>query len=381
MAARIGWIEAMVFRRVDKRLLASFDWPLVLAMVVLLSIGLIVIYSAGYDPQAGTSRPMVKQAVSMAIGMCVFGCCVFINPSVWRRLAWPVYFLSFALLVLVLGKGVVAGGARRWLDFAGIRMQPAEFMKLGIILVFARLFSSERAPKEGFVVKTLIFPALLILFPTVLIMKEPDLGTALCCMLIGGSMLLMAGIQRGTLIRLGISGMLLAVPAWTMLKDYQRKRVLNFLSPEMDPLGSGYHAIQSKIAVGSGAVTGKGFLQGTQTQLRFLPEQTTDFIFSVLAEEWGFLGSVVVIAVYSLLIFRIVSIASRCQDTFSAYVCVGVAAMMFWHVTINIGMVIGVVPVVGVTLKLLSYGGSSIIAAMMGLGIVAGFSIRRFMFA
>ena len=350
-------------------------------MLLLCSIGLTIIYSAGFDPQSETSKAMIKQAGSMGVGLIIFIACVFINPIFWRRCAWAFYIIGCLLLLAVLMKGVVAGGARRWLDFGSFRMQPAEFMKLGLILLFARLFSSENAPREGYTIPTLILPTVLMLIPTALIIKEPDLGTALCHLLIGGSMLLMAGIRRGTLMRLGMVAVVLSVPAWGMLKDYQRKRVLNFLSPEMDPLGSGYHAIQSKIAVGSGAVTGKGFLHGTQTQLRFLPEQTTDFIFSVLAEEWGFLGSIAVLALYGLLIFRLLTICSRCQDSFSAFVSFGVASMMFWHVTINIGMVIGVVPVVGVTLKLLSYGGSSVIAAMAALGIVAGFSIRRFIFA
>ncbi|MFN8391642.1 MAG: rod shape-determining protein RodA [Bdellovibrionota bacterium] len=371
----------MVFRRVDKRQISSFDWLLLIAMLLLCGIGLVVIYSAGYDPQLETSKPMIKQAVSMGIGLVFFTVCIFINPTFWRRIAWPLYIAGCVLLLAVLLKGVVAGGARRWLEFGGFRMQPAEFMKIGLIMLFARLFSSESAPSEGYTIPTLIFPTVLLIIPTILIAKEPDLGTALCHLVIGGSMLLMAGIQRGTLMRIALAGALMSVPAWSMLKDYQRKRVLNFLSPEMDPLGSGYHAIQSKIAVGSGALTGKGFLKGTQTQLRFLPEQTTDFIFSVLAEEWGFLGSITVLALYTLLIFRILSICSKCQDSFSAYVSFGVASMMFWHVVINIGMVIGVVPVVGVTLKLLSYGGSSVIAAMAALGIVAGFSIRRFLFA
>jgi rod shape determining protein RodA len=211
-------------------------------------------------------------------------------------------------------------------------------------------------------------------------MKEPDLGTALVHLAIAGSMLFLAGVQRGTIIRLALIGGLLAVPGWHMLKDYQKQRVINFITPEADPLGTGYHAIQSKIAVGSGAVTGKGFMKGTQTQLRFLPEQTTDFIFSVLAEEWGFMGSLVILTLYSILILRVLGVAARAPDQFSLYVCYGVAAMMFWHVFVNIGMVIGVVPVVGVTLKLLSYGGSSVIAAMAGIGLVAGFSIRKSVF-
>ena len=302
------------------------------------------------------------------------------RPTFWRRCAWGFYIIGCLLLLAVLLKGSVAGGARRWLVIGPLRMQPAEFTKIALILLYARLFSSESAPRDGFTFKTLILPSILLAIPTALIMKEPDLGTALVHIAIAASMLFLAGVRRGTIIRLVVVGSLLAVPGWKMLKDYQKQRVLNFISPEADPLGTGYHAIQSKIAVGSGAVTGKGFMKGTQTQLRFLPEQTTDFIFSVLAEEWGFLGSLTILILYAILILRALGAASRCGDPFSTYVCYGVAAMMFWHVFVNIGMVIGVVPVVGVTLKLLSYGGSSVIAAMAGIGLVVGLSIRRSVF-
>ncbi len=166
-----------------------------------------------------------------------------------------------------------------------------------------------------------------------------------------------------------------------MLQDYQKDRIRTFMSPELDPRGKGYHAMQSKIAVGSGALSGKGFLQGTQTQLRFLPEQKTDFIFSVLAEEWGFAGSVLVIGLYAFLILRLLHISSRCSEPFAAFVSFGVAAMLFWHVFINIGMVIGIVPVVGITLALLSFGGSSVVVIVAAIGVVAGFSIRRYLFA
>lgn len=194
-------------------------------------------------------------------------------------------------------------------------------------------------------------------------------------------MLLLAGLHKKTLLTLLSAGILLTIPFWLFgLKDYQRQRILTFMSPESDPLGSGYHAIQSKIAVGSGAFWGKGFMQGTQTQLRFLPEQTTDFIFSVLAEEWGFVGTFLVIFLYGFLIFRLLSISSRCQDTFSAFVAFGVAALIFWHVLVNIGMVVGVLPVVGLTLPLLSFGGSSVTSVMAALGLAAGFSFRRFLF-
>lgn len=372
----------------NKKILPGFDWLLSFAMLGLCAIGLVIIYSAGFDPQTGQSSSMIKQAVSMGIGFGAFLACVTIRPSFWRSCAWAFYVIGCLLLLFVLLKGTVAGGARRWLVIGPLRMQPAEFTKIALILLYARLFSSESSPafqasngKGGFTFKTLLFPAFLLGIPTILIMKEPDLGTALVHILIAGSMLFLAGIQRGTLIRLIVAGGLFAVPAWHMLKDYQKNRVLNFISPEADPLGTGYHAIQSKIAVGSGAVTGKGFMQGTQTQLRFLPEQTTDFIFSVLAEEWGFFGSLVILVLYAVLILRSISVASKCSDSFSMYVAYGVASMMFWHVFVNIGMVIGVVPVVGVTLKLLSYGGSSVIAAMAGIGLVAGFSVRRSVFS
>ena len=371
----------MVFKRIDRRLIANFDWMLLFSMLALCLSGLCVIYSAGYDPQSGTSPAMIKQSIAMGIGLGAFLFCMLINWTFWRRSAFLFYFLGLGLLGFVVFNGVVAGGARRWIDIGAFRMQPSEFMKVGIILVFARIFSSESAPKDGYTFWTMLYPCSLLVVPTILIMRQPDLGTALCLLLIGGSMLLMAGVKRGTLIRLCMTGILLSVPAWSMMKDYQRKRVLTFISPEIDPLGSGYHAIQSKIAVGSGAVTGKGYLQGTQTQLRFLPEQTTDFIFSVLAEEWGFIGSLFVIVLYGILVGRLLSIASRCEERFPAFVTIGVAAMMFWHCIINIGMVIGVMPVVGVTLKLFSYGGSSLISAMAAIGLVAGFTVRRYMFS
>lgn len=371
----------MVFKKLDRRVVQNFDWMLLISMLLLCLIGLVVIYSAGYDPETKTSPAMVKQAISMGLGLVAFVVCMLVNWSFWRSLAFPLYFVCLGLLIYVELKGIVAGGARRWIDLGSFRMQPSEFMKVAIILVFARIFSAEGAPRDGYTLKKMIWPMTLLIIPAVLIKEQPDLGTALCLLLIGGTMQLMAGVRIKTLLRLFLTGLVLLVPAWTMLKDYQRKRVLNFLSPEMDPLGSGYHAIQSKIAVGSGAVTGKGFLKGTQTQLRFLPEQTTDFLFSVLAEEWGFIGSVVVLGLYAILILRLLSVAGKCDEPFPTFVCIGVAGMMFWHTVINIGMVIGVMPVVGVTLKLLSYGGSSVISAMAAVGLVAGFTIRRYMFS
>jgi len=183
------------------------------------------------------------------------------------------------------------------------------------------------------------------------------------------------------LMGLFTTGVLAAIPAWSLLKDYQKKRILNFVTPELDPLASGYHAIQSKIAVGSGALFGKGYLKGTQTQLRFLPEQTTDFLFSVLAEEWGFIGSLFVVSLYIILIYRILQVASRASDRFAALMCTGVGALYFWQCVVNIGMVTGSLPVVGITLPLLSYGGSSVLTLLFCAGLVAGVHSRRFLFS
>ena len=372
----------MVFRRVNKKVILSVDWQLLILMLILSAVGLAGLYSAGFDQASGVSPTMERQAASMGVGLLAFLFCMFCKPSAWRRIAFAVYVIGCTLLLLTYFQGVVAGGAKRWLVLAGFRLQPSEFMKLALILALARIFSNSKSPRDGYTLVQLLLPCLVLFIPVVLIIIEPDLGTALCHLLIGGSMLLLAGVRRKTFTRLLLVGILLAIPAWKLvLKDYQRQRVLTFLSPEADPLGSGYHAMQSKIAVGSGAVSGKGYLQGTQTQLSFLPEQTTDFIFSVLAEEWGFIGSMFILILYGLLILRLLSISAKTSDPFASFVAFGVSALLFWHVVINIGMVVGVLPVVGLTLALLSYGGSSVVAVMAALGIVAGFSIRRFMFA
>ncbi len=371
----------MIFRKFERRVLTNFDWYLFISVLLLCAAGLGVLYSAGYNSELASSPPMEKQAASMALGLIGFFIGLVLHNNFWRRGAWVFYVIGCLLLVAILATGVVAGGARRWLDLGGFRMQPSEFMKLGIIFVLARLFSGEHAPREGYTFLKLIVPGLIVGLPMVLTVMQPDLGTGLVQFLVGGTMVLIFGVQGKTLLRIGLAGAIFSYPSWHMLKDYQRNRILNFLSPEMDPLGSGYHAIQSKIAVGSGALAGKGFLQGTQTQLRFLPEQTTDFIFSVLAEEWGFIGSVGVLLIYAFLIFRLVRVAARSQDKFSSFVAVGVASLIFWQVLMNIGMVIGVLPVVGITLPLLSFGGSSVVTVMSAVGIVAGISVRRFLFA
>jgi len=365
---------------VERRFFSNFQWSILVLMLMLCGVGLLILYSAGYNVETNSSPAMKRQAFGMAIGLVAFIFASLISPNVWKRWSYVLYIAVLLLLIAVKFAGSSAGGAQRWVELGPVRVQPSEFMKLGIILAMARFLSSDKTPTEGFTLKTLCLPATLLLVPVLITLTQPDLGTAICQMAVGGSMLFLAGIRWKTCAILGSFLTFAAAPAWHLAKDYQKKRILNFLTPELDPLGSGYHAIQSKIAVGSGAIIGKGLLKGTQTQLRFLPEQTTDFIFSVFSEEWGFIGTSTVIILYGLLIYKLYQVCARCEERFGAFVCFGTLSLFFWQVFINIGMVTGSLPVVGITLPLLSFGGSSVLTLMTSLGIVAGIGARRFKF-
>jgi rod shape determining protein RodA len=294
-------------------------------------------------------------------------------------LSFPLYGANLLLLILVLAIGRTSMGATRWISLAGINVQPSEIMKIVIIVALARYFS-DKAHLRGFSLRELIMPGLILGLPTLLIMKQPDLGTALLVLGIGGTMALFAGVRRVTLVFLGLSGCAAAGGGWFLLHDYQKQRILTFLNPERDPLGAGYHIIQSKIAVGSGGFNGLGFMKGTQSQLSFLPERHTDFAFSVFAEEWGLTGCLLLLALYCLIVLWGLHIALRSNERFGMYLAIGVSAMLFWHIVVNLGMVIGLLPVVGVPLPLFSYGGTSMITTMTGVGILMNVSMRRFMF-
>jgi rod shape determining protein RodA len=271
-------------------------------------------------------------------------------------------------------------GATRWLHLGFISIQPSEPMKIVIIMVFARFFTGYPV-FQGLGLRDLGYPLLLLGVPALLIMKQPDLGTAIMVCLIVCSMLMYIGVRWSTLVSLALTAIPAGYGAWHFfLREYQKNRILNFIDPERDPLGSGYHIIQSKIAVGSGGFLGKGFLQGTQSHLRFLPEQHTDFAFSVFSEEWGFVGCLVMLVLYLFLVLWGLHIAGRCNDRFGSLLAVGVTAMLFWHIVINMGMVIGLFPVVGVPLPFFSYGGTSMVTSMVGVGILLNISMRRFMF-
>ncbi|MCB0339122.1 MAG: rod shape-determining protein RodA [Bdellovibrionales bacterium] len=376
---------------IDRRVIAHFDLPLFLVAMLIPTIGLVVQYSAGYDPngegvsfwflsQPILSVPFVKQLTFLAIGLVAALIGASLSSNFLNRWAYPLYWITIVLLVAVLLFGTVSHGSRRWISLGGFNFQPAELAKVSVIFVLARYLSKVEMPRFGFTLKQLTMPGLLLGFPMALVMRQPDLGTALSIGIIGASMILFVGIRPKVLASVALIIIISGVPAWHSLYPYQQRRILTLLDPAADPRGSGYHVNQSKIAVGSGELSGKGFLQGTQTQLEFLPEHTTDFVFSVLSEEWGFLGAVSVLGLYFLLLSLILRIGLRCRDFFSSLICFGVAVMLFFHMTVNIGMVLGLLPVVGLTLPLFSYGGSSMIMFMFSIGVVLGIGMRRFQF-
>jgi len=364
----------------DRRLVQNFDWVLLLLLLLLAAISILNLYSATYATRdVGGSQVFFKQIYWFLIGFFVFLLMTTFNYYALERLAYPAYILMVALLVLVLLLGKVTSGSQRWLSLGPVSFQPSELAKIAMVIVLAKFFSEKRG-HQGYRLRDLWQPLLLIAAPSVLILKEPDLGTALLLIVVCFSMILFVKVYWKSLVVLLLSALCVAPFIWLNLKSYQRMRILTFLRPDMDPFGAGYHINQSKIAIGSGLLWGKGFLNGTQTRLHFLPEQHTDFALSVLAEEWGFIGSVILLLIYLFLILWGLNIAKVSKDRFGSIMAVGVVALIFWQVVINVGMVTGLLPVVGIPLLLFSYGGSSLISTMAGMGLLMNISMRRFMF-
>ncbi len=363
----------------DRRLIENFDWGLLGIVFFLSGAGLIILYSAVTAGGSVEQQALYyRQIIWFCGGSVVMAFTFMINYRELERWAPGLYLCCVLLLVVVLFFGKIGGGSRRWLMFGPITVQPSELAKIGIIIILARYFS-RNASKKGFSIIELARPAILILIPVLLIGIQPDLGTAMLLVLIAASMTFFVGIEKRSLIFLSCAGGGIGVLGWFFfLKQYQKERILTFLSPDRDPLGAGYHIIQSKIAIGSGMLTGKGFLKGTQNTLSFLPEQHTDFIISVLAEEWGFVGNSAILLMYMAFLIWGLSIAHKSKDTFGTILSVGITMMIFWEVFINIGMVMGLMPVVGVPLPFISYGGSSVITTFIGVGILLSISMRRY---
>ncbi len=351
----------------------QIHWLFVLLVIATACVGFAMLYSAAkgdVDPWAS------RQAVRFVIGLGAMIVVSVVDLRIWMRYAYIFYFLTLALLAAVEIMGHVGMGAQRWIELGGFNIQPSELMKIALVLTLARYFhglSVEEVERP----QALFIPILAVGAPTALVLRQPDLGTALMLVIASAAMLFVAGVRMWIFVFVGVSGLVSAPIAWQFLRDYQKQRVLTFLDPEKDPLGAGYHIIQSKIALGSGGVFGKGFLKGTQARLDFLPEKQTDFIFTMLAEEWGLVGGLALLLLYVLLFAYGYAISLRCRSQFGRLVGMGVTTTFFLYVFINMAMVMGLIPVVGVPLPLVSYGGTALLTLLIGFGLLMSAWVHR----
>jgi rod shape determining protein RodA len=364
---------------IERGMWGRLDDRLVILTLALMAIGIVNLFSATVA-MPGEGMPLyLRQLLWFGVGG-LLGLLVFaIDYRYYEELAYPFYLLVLVFVLFVLVYGLIVGGGQRWIKIGFFYFQPSELMKIALILALAHYFAQHER-KEGYRLRDLIIPAVITLVPTLLIIKQPDLGTAMVMVAIFFSIVLFVRIRLLSFLILCTSIFLATPIFWFILKEYQRTRILTMLNPYMDPLGAGYHIIQSKIAIGSGGIWGKGFLHGSQYKLHFLPEHHTDFIFAVLGEEWGFIGCAVVLALYLALILWGFTRGVRTQDRYGSIIALGVTAMIFWHVVINVGMVLGMMPVVGLPLPLLSYGGSSAVVTLIGIGLLLNVRARRHMF-
>jgi rod shape determining protein RodA len=349
------------------------NWLYVILLCCLAGVGYVALYSAaGGSPEPYATRHAERFAVGIVI-MLAIG---MTDIRAIAKIAWPAWLGGVILLVLVLRMGHVGKGAQRWLELGGLQLQPSELMKLALILALASWFhkaSWERIGNPLF----LIPPVIAVLIPVGLILKEPNLGTATITALLGASIFFAAGVRWWKFLLVALPIPLLGQFAYSHMHDYQRARIDTFLHPESDPLGAGYNIIQSKIALGSGGMWGKGFLQGTQGHLDFLPEKQTDFIFTMIGEEFGFVGGLAVMALLALIIIGGMLIALRCRHQFGRLVALGISCNFFLYVFVNIAMVMGVIPVGGVPLPLVSHGGSAMLTVMVGFGVLMSVHVHR----
>ena len=368
----------MIFLKFDRRIFHYFDWMLLAFVLCVCAMGVLNIYSTGFNAAEGQTPFYLKQIQWIVLGLIFMMFLFFVDYRVIIHYAYIIYGLVITLLVLVFFIGASSHGAQRWIGGGFFAVQPSELMKVVLIIALARYFDNHKS-NEPYKLRELLIPLLIAGVPVVLILKQPDLGTALMLILIFASIVLFMGVDRKSLIFTFISGLIVIPSGWFFLKDYQKERLITFLNPEGDPLGSGYHIIQSKIAIGSGEIFGKGFLGGSQTQLKFLPEQQTDFVFSVFAEEWGFLGSVFLIVIFTVIILWGLKIALQARDLLGTIIAFGITALVGWELFINIGMVLGILPVVGIPLPFFSYGGSAMLSLMAAIGLLMNVSARRFL--
>lgn len=351
----------------------QINWTMVFLIVAVAVIGFAMLYSAAkgnFEPWAA------RQMARFGAGILMMFAIALVDIRFWMRHAYLVYALGLGLLAAVEVAGAVGMGAQRWLDFGVLRIQPSELMKVAVILALARHFyamSMEEISRPLY----LIIPLFLVAAPVALVFRQPDLGTALMLVLGAGALFFVAGVRIWKFVVVIVIGLASIPVAWNFLHAYQRKRILTFLNPESDPLGAGYHILQSKIALGSGSLFGKGFINGSQSHLEFLPERHTDFVFTMLAEEFGLVGGVLVILLYAFLIIYGLAIALRSRNQFGRLLAMGLTTNLFLYVFANIAMVMGVIPVVGVPLPLISYGGTAMLSVLIGFGLVMNVYVHR----
>jgi rod shape determining protein RodA len=362
------------------RKILFINWPLVVLITAVASVGFLMLYSIAGGNIDTWARPQMER---FGVGLVLMFIVAMVPIWFWRNMAGLAYIVSFLLLLVVEFFGDVGMGAQRWIDLGFIRLQPSEMMKFTLVMVLAAYYDwldNKKTSRPAFVV----IPVLMIVAPTILVLMQPNLGTSLMLIMAGGSVMFAAGVSLwyfAAVISAGIGAvagvfMSRGTP-WQFLHDYQYKRIDTFLDPTADPLGAGYNIIQAKIALGSGGWSGKGFMQGTQSRLNFLPEKHTDFIFTTLAEEFGFLGAFSLLALYGLIIAFCLVAAFQNRDRFSALLIIGVAANFFFYLAVNLSMVMGMAPVVGVPLPLLSYGGSAMMVLLVGFGLLQSAHVHR----
>ena len=365
------YIRKNLFERIIEEI-NQFDWLFFSLIFVLICVGLLTIHTVDNS----STNYLFKHFLRISFSLFLFLVVAFINIKFWYRFAYIFYLGIVAMLIYVDFFGLSALGAKRWINLYFFNIQPSELMKVGVILALARYYQYIKVEEIDRFSK-LIIPITIIAIPFFLVASQPDLGTGIFILVVCVGMLWLAGLSLKIFITSFISFLVIAPFVISFLKPYQKQRILTFLNPENDPLGSGYHIIQSKIAIGSGGFFGKGFKQGTQSNLEFLPEKHTDFIFTVFAEQFGFFGSFLLILLFFAIILKILNISLKSQNNFSRLVCFGIGFNIFVYLAVNLGMVTGLIPVVGVPLPIISYGGTAMLTTMFSLGLVMSAKIHK----
>ncbi|MBL3701364.1 rod shape-determining protein RodA [Sulfitobacter sp. BDSS02] len=362
------------------RKILYLNWPLTLLLITVASVGFLQLYSVAGGSLSPWAEPQMKR---FALGMTAMLVVAMVPIWFWRNMSVVAYLLSVVLLIAVELVGIEGKGAQRWIDIGFMRLQPSELMKITLIMLLAAYYDWLPARRTSHPFWVLV-PVMMILFPTYLVLRQPDLGTSILLVTAGGGLMFLAGVHWAYFAAVIASGVGLVTAVfesrgtpWQLIKDYQYRRIDTFLDPASDPLGAGYHITQSKIALGSGGWTGRGYMQGTQSRLNFLPEKHTDFIFTTLAEEFGFVGGISLLSVYALIILFCVASALATRDRFSSLLTLGVAITFFLFFAVNMSMVMGLAPVVGVPLPMVSYGGSAMLVLMVAFGLVQSAHIHR----